>query len=55
MQLGLERDDAMSKWKTVNLKNDALVLDIHANKMNEMKVLKPKIEQLTMDLELQYA
>ncbi|XP_063948045.1 uncharacterized protein LOC135152143 [Daucus carota subsp. sativus] len=55
MQLGLERDDAIRKLKASNLKNNALVLDIHAYKMNEMKVLKPKIEQLTMDLELQFA
>ena len=55
MQIGLERDDAKSKLKTATLKNNALVLDIHAFKMNEMKVLKPKIEQMTMDLELQFA
>ena len=53
MQLGLERDDAIKKMKAVNLKIDTLVLEIHAYKMNEMKVLKPKIEQLTMDLGLQ--
>uniref|UniRef100_A0A164VA75 CCHC-type domain-containing protein n=1 Tax=Daucus carota subsp. sativus TaxID=79200 RepID=A0A164VA75_DAUCS len=55
MQLGLERDDAIKRMKAANLKIDTLVLEIHAYKMNEMKVLKPKIEQLTMDLGLQCA
>ena len=55
MQLGLERDDAIKKMKAANLKINTLVLEIHAYKMNEMKVLKPKIEQLTMDLGLQCA
>ena len=55
MQLGLERDDARNKVKALTLKNNALVIEIHDFKMNEMKVLKPKIEQLTRDLDLQYA
>ena len=50
MQLGLERDDARSKLKDATLKINALVLDIHPFKMNGMKVLKPKIEQLTRDI-----
>ena len=55
MQLGLDRDDAIKKLKAAILKNNALVLEIHDYKMNEMKVLKPKIEKLTMDLEYQFA
>ena len=43
MQLGLERDDAINKLKAANLKINALVLDIYAYKKNEMKVLKPKL------------
>ena len=55
MQLGLDRDDAIKKLKAAILKNNALVLEIHDYKMNEMKVLKPKIEKLTIDLEYQFA
>ena len=53
-QLGLERDDAKNKLKSLTLKNNALVLEIHDYNMNEIKVLNPKMEQLTKDLELQY-
>ena len=55
MQIGLERNDARSKLKAITLKNNALVLAIQEFKMNEMKVLKPKVEQLTRALELQFA
>lgn len=55
LQVGLERDDARSKLKAMTLKNIALTLEIHEFKMNEMKMLKPKIEKLTVDLEIQYS